>query len=432
MIEYVHRGDMMKTIIFDFDGTLTKKSNEIWRNIWIKLDALDIDEMLYNKFSNNESTYTEWCNEIEKEFIKRNLNSSTLDELISKIEMMDNLSSTLSTLKSKGYDLRILSGGIDYVIKTLLKDNVKYFSDIKSTIFKFDDNGYLTKIIDTDSDEGGKARYILNYMKETNTDPKDVIFIGNGHNDRYVSSTGCSTICINPNGTNHLDEDIWHNYIESSQDLNDILDVIDKIHSKRVMVLASSNTHKIKEFKEMFENEEVLSLKDINFNEEIEETGTTFFENALIKAKTIHNFLKDKNIEASIIADDSGLCVDELNGLPGVYSARYAGSHGNNKANRKKLLNELKDKKNRSAHFTCCLVEYFPSGDYIHVEGHTHGSILNEEKGDTSFGYDCLFYSNDLNKSFGEASEEEKNSVSHRGRAITKLKEEEIKYYEGK
>lgn len=422
----------MKTIIFDFDGTLTKKSNEIWRNIWIKLDALEVDEMLYNKFSNNESTYTEWCNEIEKEFIKRNLNSSILDELISKIEMMENLESTFMELKSKGYDLRILSGGIDYVIKSLLKDNVQYFSDIKSTIFKFDEKGYLTKIIDTDSDEGGKARYILNYMKETNTDPKDIIFIGNGHNDRHVSSTGCSTICINPNGTNHLDEDIWHNYIESTQDLSDIIKVIDKIHCKRTIVLASSNTHKIKEFKEMFKDANVLSLKDINFTEEIEETGETFFENSLIKAKTIHNYLKDKNIIASVIADDSGLCVDSLNGKPGVYSARYAGHHGNNQANRNKLLNELQDKENRNAHFTCCLVEYFPNGDYIHVEGNTYGSILKEETGDTSFGYDCLFYSNNLNKSFGEANEKEKNSVSHRGIAISKLKEEEKKYYEGK
>ena len=182
----------------------------------------------------------------------------------------------------------------------------------------------------------------------------------------------------------------------------------------------------------MFEDTEILSLKDIGFNEEIEENGTTFLENSLIKAKTIHNYLKSKNIAASVIADDSGLCVDSLDGNPGIYSARYAGIHGDNQANRNKLLIDLTDKSNRNAHFTCCLVEYFPNGDYIHVEGNTYGCILDKETGDTSFCYDCLFYSNDLKKSFGEASEEEKNSVSHRGRAISKLIEEEKKYYEGK
>lgn len=198
----------------------------------------------------------------------------------------------------------------------------------------------------------------------------------------------------------------------------------------RTIILASSNEHKIKEFKEIFSNDQVLSLKDINYTEEIEETGETFLENSLIKAKTISAYLKEKNINASVIADDSGLCVNSLNGMPGVYSARYAGGHGNNKENRNKLLNELKYKKDRSAYFVCCLVEYFPNDTYIHVEGRSEGYILNEETGDTSFGYDCLFFSTDINKCFGVASAEEKNSVSHRGRAIQKLLEEEKTFLE--
>lgn len=197
----------------------------------------------------------------------------------------------------------------------------------------------------------------------------------------------------------------------------------------RTIILASSNEHKIKEFKEMFANDTILSLKDINYTDEIEETGQTFFENSLLKAKAIHEYLKIKNITASVIADDSGLCVNSLNGMPGVYSARYAGMHGNNVENRKKLLKELENKDNRSANFTCCLVEYFPNDDYIHVEATTEGYILKEETGDTSFGYDCLFYSNELKKCFGEATSDEKNSVSHRGRAIKKLIEEERKYF---
>ena len=196
----------------------------------------------------------------------------------------------------------------------------------------------------------------------------------------------------------------------------------------RTIVLASSNTHKIEEFKQMFPNDTILSLKDIDYTDEIEENGTTFFENSLIKAKTIHNYLKSRNIDASVIADDSGLCVDSLNGMPGIYSARYAGSHGNNQENRNKLLKELEDKDNRTANFTCCLVEYFSNGEYIHVEATTEGYILKEETGDTSFGYDCLFFSTEINKSFGCATHDEKNSVSHRGRAIAKLIEEEKRY----
>lgn len=197
----------------------------------------------------------------------------------------------------------------------------------------------------------------------------------------------------------------------------------------RNIVLASSNEHKIKEFRELFPNDNILSLKDINYINEIEENGKTFLDNALTKAKTIHIYLKSKNIDASVIADDSGLCVYSLGGLPGVYSARYAGMHGNNEENRKKLLNELKDKQNRKANFTCCLVEYFPNGDYIHVEGITEGYILHEETGDKSFGYDCLFYSTDIGKCFGVASSEEKNTVSHRGKAIKKLIEKEKIYF---
>lgn len=223
----------MKTIIFDFDGTLTKKSNEIWRNIWDKLNALDIDDMLYSKVASGELNYDQWMEEIEKEYKKRKFSKEILNELISKIEMMENLEEALKSLKKEGYDLRILSGGIDYVIKTLLKDKTKYFSDIKCCHFLFNEKGLLTKIVGTDSDEEGKGRYVSNYIKETGTNPKDIIFIGNGHNDRFVSLTGCTTICINPNGTNHLDKNVWSLYIENTDDLNDVVKLIKEISKKK-------------------------------------------------------------------------------------------------------------------------------------------------------------------------------------------------------
>jgi len=191
----------------------------------------------------------------------------------------------------------------------------------------------------------------------------------------------------------------------------------------RTIVLASNNKHKIEEFKQLFKNDMILSLNDIGFSEEIEENGKTFLDNALIKAKTIHDYLKSKNIEAVVMSDDSGLCVNSLNGEPGIYSARYSGIHGNDKLNRKKLLDNLSNKEDRNAYFLCVIVEYLIDGSYIYAEGKTAGVILEEEIGDDSFGYDCLFYSNELKKSFGEATSTEKNSVSHRARAIHNIKE---------
>ena len=119
------------------------------------------------------------------------------------------------------------------LIEEKLKDNISFFDDIRTNKFSFDKNGYLVKIEDTDSDEEGKARYILNYMKESNSRPEEIIFVGNGHNDRYVSSTGCHTICLNAMGTNHNDKNIWHNYINNSENLEDILPLIQKLENSK-------------------------------------------------------------------------------------------------------------------------------------------------------------------------------------------------------
>ena len=190
----------------------------------------------------------------------------------------------------------------------------------------------------------------------------------------------------------------------------------------KTTILASNNKHKIREFREMFPSENILSLADIGFYEDITEDGKTFKENSLIKARAVQKFIKTKGINASILADDSGLCVDALNGEPGIFSARYSGDH-DDRQNRIKLLENLQNKANRSAHFNCTLVELLPNGKYFVAVGKTYGTITTKEIGDTSFGYDCLFFSSDLQKTFGKASPQEKHSVSHRGRAIKKLKE---------
>ena len=196
----------------------------------------------------------------------------------------------------------------------------------------------------------------------------------------------------------------------------------------RKIILASNNKHKIKEFKEIFSDAEILSLNDIWFYDDIVEDWKTFLDNALIKCNAVHKFLKEKWIEANIIADDSGLCVNALNWEPWIHSARYAWWHWDDAANRAKLLEELKRKSDRSAYFLCCIVEMFPNWEYIHSEWKTYWRILEEELWDKSFGYDCLFLSDDLHKSFWEATDDEKNSVSHRGRAIIDLIDKEKNY----
>ena len=192
----------------------------------------------------------------------------------------------------------------------------------------------------------------------------------------------------------------------------------------KTMILASGNTHKIEEFQDCLPDYKVKSLRDIGFEDDIDETGTTFEENAIIKAHAIVQFLKKKKMTAAfVVADDSGLCVDALGGAPGIYSARYSGNH-DSAANREKLLKELSGKKNRDAHFACVLVKMKMDESYKVYEGRVDGKILTEERGDNSFGYNSLFYSNDLQKTFGEASIEERTRVSHRGRAIEKLKKD--------
>jgi XTP/dITP diphosphohydrolase len=188
------------------------------------------------------------------------------------------------------------------------------------------------------------------------------------------------------------------------------------------IVLASNNKHKVSEIQTMFKEYEILTLNDIEYYDEIEETGETFAENSLIKAKTISEYLQGKGINCDVLADDSGICCEALNLAPGVYSARYAGGHGNDKANRDKLIKDLEGK-DKTAYFICTLVLYKPDNTYITVEGRTYGKIIDEERGDNGFGYDCIFLSDDLGITFGEASSETKNSVSHRSRALVALKE---------
>lgn len=187
---------------------------------------------------------------------------------------------------------------------------------------------------------------------------------------------------------------------------------------KKKLIVASGNKGKLREIKDMLLDYEVISCAEAGFTGDIEETGSTFYENALIKAKTVAEALG-----LPALADDSGICVDALGGAPGIYSARYAGDVVD-EHNNSLLLANLQGKKDRSAKFVCCMVYYDPVSKKIFTAtGETKGYILEEPCGQNGFGYDPIFFSLDVNKCLGVADKEEKNSISHRARALKKIKE---------
>lgn len=185
------------------------------------------------------------------------------------------------------------------------------------------------------------------------------------------------------------------------------------------LIVASSNRGKIREIQDILGSEyNVIGCNDAGFTGDIEETGKTFYENALIKAMTVA-----QKLGVPVISDDSGLCVNALSGEPGLFSARYS-PEGTDKSNRELLLSNMKNITDRSAEFVCTMVYYDPTdGKTFTATGKTDGEILYASQGENGFGYDPIFFSKDLNKSLGLATEEEKNSVSHRSRALKKLKE---------
>jgi XTP/dITP diphosphohydrolase len=182
------------------------------------------------------------------------------------------------------------------------------------------------------------------------------------------------------------------------------------------LVFATNNQHKLKEVQEMLSNSiEVLSLKDIGCFEDIEETESTLEGNAKLKADYI-----TKKYGFDCFADDTGLEVEALDGKPGVYSARYAGEHGNAEKNMEKLLFELKNKLSRKAKFRTIIALNITNKQYL-FEGICDGEILNEKTGVKGFGYDPIFKPSNASCSFAEMNSEEKNIISHRGIAIQKL-----------
>lgn len=181
------------------------------------------------------------------------------------------------------------------------------------------------------------------------------------------------------------------------------------------LVLASKNAHKLEELRDILGGQgvDVVLESEVGVDVDVEETGTTFEENARLKARAV--------MEASglpAVADDSGLCVDALNGAPGVYSARYGGEGLDDRGRYMLLLQTMRGQTTRAAHFTCAIACAFPNGDTITAEGQAPGTIAFAPMGEGGFGYDPVFFVPDKAKTFAQLTQEEKAEISHRGKAL--------------
>ncbi len=187
------------------------------------------------------------------------------------------------------------------------------------------------------------------------------------------------------------------------------------------IILASNNKDKVKEVKEILKGYDIISMKEAGINVDIEENGTTFEENALIKARAIM-----KLTGQITMADDSGLEIDYLNKAPGVYSARFMGHDTSYDIKNKALIQKLEGVKgsDRSGRFVCAIAVCFPDGREIVKRGTMEGLIAEEIKGDNGFGYDPIVYLPEYGRTSGELAPEEKNKISHRGKALALIKEE--------
>lgn len=187
------------------------------------------------------------------------------------------------------------------------------------------------------------------------------------------------------------------------------------------IILASNNKDKVKEVKEILKGYDIISMKEAGIDVDIEENGTTFEENALIKARAVM-----KLTGQITMADDSGLEIDYLNKAPGVYSARFMGHDTSYDIKNKALIQKLEGVKgsDRSGRFVCAIAVCFPDGREIVKRGTMEGLIAEEIKGDNGFGYDPIVYLPEYGRTSGELAPEEKNKISHRGKALALIKEE--------
>lgn len=221
----------MKAVIFDFDGTLTHKTINTWKQIWIKLgyDTVNKNGIYHTQmrdYLNNLTTYQEWCNQTCFYFKKGKLKKSDFCEIANNVRFIDGLEEFLKCLKNNGLSLHIVSGNFKEVIVNSLGEKTKYFDSINANIVKFDNNEVISEIIGTNYDYEGKAKFIKEYCLNNNIEPNEICFVGNGDNDQWAYLSGCKTICINPDTASVDDKTKWHKRINKVNNLNILIPYI--------------------------------------------------------------------------------------------------------------------------------------------------------------------------------------------------------------
>ncbi len=221
----------MKAVIFDFDGTLTHKTINTWKQIWIKLGHDTVSEdSIYKKqmsdYVNKVTTYQQWCDQTCKYYRMGAFSKSDFEELANNMVLIDGLEDFLKELKVNGYKLHIVSGNFVPVIKTALKQYVAYFDSINANDLVFDKNDVIEKIVGTNYDYEGKPRFIEEYCQKHNISPNNITFVGNGDNDKWAYLSGAKTILINPDTDSKNNNTIWHKQINNVTNINTLLPLI--------------------------------------------------------------------------------------------------------------------------------------------------------------------------------------------------------------
>ena len=215
-----------QVVVFDFDGTLTsgKTNRTTWEGLWTSLDYdVKMCQDLHMRYDRNEITHAEWCKLTEEKFRERNLHRKTVENLASKIKLMQGTEETFQELQKRDIKIYIVSGSILLVIRSVIGDLYKYVDGIKANQFRFNQGGFLTEIVGTKYDFEGKAAFITEIALELNVSPKDILFIGNSVNDRFAHISGARTLCINPKLTDPTNRTIWNDCIQTCEDLTEII-----------------------------------------------------------------------------------------------------------------------------------------------------------------------------------------------------------------
>lgn len=217
----------MKAVIFDFDGTLSQKSTNMWKALWTRL-GYDISRdsyfaQIYGYFLVNKISHQQWCDLTCDSFKNANMHKDILHEISKGTHLIDGCSEALNAISKSNINLHILSGGIKQVIETTLGNDAALFDSINANQMQFDHNGKLEKIIGTKYDFEGKLQFVNEYTEQHNISPQEICFVGNGQNDEWVAKSGCKTICINPDDTNASDKSAWTTSLFDVDNLTDIL-----------------------------------------------------------------------------------------------------------------------------------------------------------------------------------------------------------------